>query len=376
MRRLLSAMIFAALMAGNIQGQEKRMAVVELSTIYMRQAADYESPLETQELMGTVVEIVAEQGYWREIVSPQPYKAWASEKGLVEMTAEEVKAYEEAPKVMYAELYGHIYVEPSYKAATVCDMVGGDVLRLAVEKKPCTSPKTTPSEASTKTATSDFGTKAKLKGKWTKVVLPSGRTGYIPTAELKIHEGFVSIAQGEGSAESIDPATTEAIIAQAEKLLGVPYLWGGMSSKGVDCSGLVRISHIMNGILLPRNASQQINCGDRVPMELNTDYWDEAHRTGEQPETYTTTCGNRIAWSDDFREEMLRRTKDLQRGDLVFFGTPATEPGKKPRISHVGIYLGDGRMIHSSHMVRINSLIPGEADYYENSWKLVGAVRL
>ena len=376
MRRLLSAMIFAALMAGNIQGQEKRMAVVELSTIYMRQAADYESPLETQELMGTVAEIVAEQGYWREIVSPQPYKAWASEKGLVEMTAEEVKAYEEAPKVMYAELYGHIYVEPSYKAATVCDMVGGDVLRLAVEKKPCTSPKTTPSEASTKTATSDFGTKAKLKGKWTKVVLPSGRTGYIPTAELKIHEGFVSIAQGEGSAESIDPATTEAIIAQAEKLLGVPYLWGGMSSKGVDCSGLVRISHIMNGILLPRNASQQINCGDRVPMELNTDYWDEAHRTGEQPETYTTTCGNRIAWSDDFREEMLRRTKDLQRGDLVFFGTPATEPGKKPRISHVGIYLGDGRMIHSSHMVRINSLIPGEADYYENSWKLVGAVRL
>ena len=369
-------MIFAALMAGNIQGQEKRMAVVELSTIYMRQAADYESPLETQELMGTVAEIVAEQGYWREIVSPQPYKAWASEKGLVEMTAEEVKAYEEAPKVMYAELYGHIYVEPSYKAATVCDMVGGDVLRLAVEKKPCTSPKTTPSEASTKTATSDFGTKAKLKGKWTKVVLPSGRTGYIPTAELKIHEGFVSIAQGEGSAESIDPATTEAIIAQAEKLLGVPYLWGGMSSKGVDCSGLVRISHIMNGILLPRNASQQINCGDRVPMELNTDYWDEAHRTGEQPETYTTTCGNRIAWSDDFREEMLRRTKDLQRGDLVFFGTPATEPGKKPRISHVGIYLGDGRMIHSSHMVRINSLIPGEADYYENSWKLVGAVRL
>ena len=113
-----------------------------------------------------------------------------------------------------------------------------------------------------------------------------------------------------------------------------------------------------------------------VPMEIDTEYWNETQRTGKQPETYTTACGNEVAWSDDFRKEMLRRTKNLERGDLVFFGTPATEPGKKSRISHVGIYLGDGKIIHSSHMVRINSLIPGDEDYYENSWKLVGAVRL
>ena len=52
--------------------EQKRWAVVELSTIYMRLMPDYESPLETQELMGTVVEIVGQKGYWREIVSPQP----------------------------------------------------------------------------------------------------------------------------------------------------------------------------------------------------------------------------------------------------------------------------------------------------------------
>ena len=353
-KRILSAVI-AAFAVGlvaeaqekNTAEQEKRMAVVELSTIYMRQAPDYESALETQELMGTVVEIVGEKGYWREIVSPQPYKAWATEKGLVEMSAEELKAYEEAPKVMFSGLYGHVYMEPSFKAATLCDLVGGDVLRYEGKK-----------------------------GKWTAVMLPSGRKGYIPTEELQLHYGFKSIAQGEGSAESIRPETTEAIIAQAEKLLGVPYLWGGLSAKGVDCSGLVRISYIMNGIVLPRNASQQINCGDRIPMEINTEYWNETQRTGKQPETYITVCGNEVAWSDAFRKEMLRRTKNLERGDLVFFGTPATEPGKKTRISHVGIYLGDGKIIHSSHMVRINSLIPGDEDYYENSWKLVGAVRL
>ena len=353
-KRILSAVIaaFAVSLAAEAQEkntaeQEKRMAVVELSTIYMRQAPDYESALETQELMGTVVEIVGEKGYWREIVSPQPYKAWATEKGLVEMSAEELKAYEEAPKVMFSGLYGHVYMEPSFKAATLCDLVGGDVLRYEGKK-----------------------------GKWTAVMLPSGRKGYIPTEELQLHYGFRSIAQGEGSAESISPETTEAIIDQAKKLLGVPYLWGGMSAKGVDCSGLVRISYIMNGIVLPRNASQQINCGDRIPMEIDTEYWNETQRIGKQPETYITVCGNEVAWSDAFRKEMLRRTKNLERGDLVFFGTPATEPGKKPRISHVGIYLGDGKIIHSSHMVRINSLIPGDEDYYENSWKLVGAMRL
>lgn len=318
--------------------QEKRMAVVEFSTNYMRLQPDYESPLETQELMGTVVEIVGEQGYWREIVSPQPYKAWCTDQGLVEMTAEELEAYAEAPKVMFTELYGHVYMEPSYKATTLCDLVGGDLLRLAQYAKA-------------------GARKVRLKGRWTEVMLPSGRTGYVPTAELKLHDGFASIAMGEGSAESIGPATTEAIIAEAEKLIGVPYLWGGMSAKGVDCSGLVRISHIMNGILLPRNASQQIKCGDRVPMTVDPRFWDDRSDT------------------DALRKEMLVRVQDLQRGDLVFFGTPATDE-KPMRVTHVGIYLGENRIIHSSHRVRINSLIPGNPDYYENAHRLIGAIRL
>ncbi len=355
--------MLAAMTAG--YAQEKRMAVVELSTIYMRQQPDYESALETQELMGTVVEIIGEQGYWREIVSPQPYRAWATEKGLVEMSAEEIKAYMDAPKVMFTELYGHIYMEPSYKAATLCDLVSGDILRPArycedtdLQADPCKADGGRSGKS---------GTEIRLRGRWTEVMLPSGQRGYVPTRELRPHYGFRSVAQGEGNAESIDTETTEKVIAEAQKLLGSPYLWGGMSAKGVDCSGLVRISHIMNGILLPRNASQQINCGDRVEMDIDTRFWAEALRT----QSPTGDMGN-----PEFKMEMQKRIKNLQRGDLVFFGTPANEPGKKPRITHVGIYLGDGRIIHSSHLVRINSLIPGEEDYYENSWRLLGAVRL
>lgn len=308
MKRKIILILVWVIVGVAASAQEKRMAVVEFSTAYLRLKPDYESPLETQELMGTVVEITAEEGYWREVITPQPYKAWCTDQGLVEMTEEELKAYQEAPKVIYQELYGHIHTKPSAKSPTICDLVGGDVLRMADPSR-------------------------KLKGKWTKVMLPSGKTGYVPSKELKHHNSFVSIAMGEGSAESISPEVTEAIIAQAERLLGVPYLWGGMSAKGVDCSGLVRIAHIMNGILLPRNASQQIKCGDKVDL------------------------------------------KDLQRGDLVFFGTPATDE-KPMRITHVGIYLGDNRIIHSSHRVRVNSLIPEDPDYYENAHRLVAAIRL
>ena len=291
-------------------GQEKRMAVVETSTCYMRIRPDYESALETQELMGTVVEIVSEDGYWREIVSPQPYKAWVTEKTLVEMSQEQLEEYEAAPKYMFTDLYGHIFSEPSDKSQTICDLVGGDVIRAAQRNG-----------------------KAVSKGRWAGVILPSGRTGWVQKSDLKHLGDRIDIRQGDDAKGLISSQKMEDIIASAMQLLGSPYLWGGMSAKGVDCSGLVRISSIMNDVLLPRNASQMVKCG----IEVNLD--------------------------------------GMQRGDLVFFGTPATDE-KPMRVTHVGIYLGNNRIIHSSHMVRINSLKPEDEDYYENAHKLIAARRL
>lgn len=320
MKRALIIFLTVAMTAATMTAQEKRMAVVETSTCYMRIAPDYESALETQELMGTVVEIVGEQGYWREIESPQPYKAWTTEKTLVEMTGEEMDEYKKAPKYMFTGLYGHIYTKPSEKSQTICDLVGGDVMRMALKggragKAVRTEPR------------------AVTKGKWAQVVLPSGRTGWVCRKDLRPLDDRIDIRMGDKAEGKVSQEKMEDIIASAMKLVGVPYMWGGMSSKGVDCSGLVRIACIMNDVLLPRNASQQIKCG--VPVELT----------------------------------------DLQRGDLVFFGTPATED-KPMRVTHVGIYLGDNHIIHASHLVRINSLIPGDEDYYENAHRLIAACRL
>ena len=100
---------------------------------------------------------------------------------------------------------------------------------------------------------------------------------------------------------------------------GFPYLWAGMSPKGMDCSGFVRAVLFLHDIIIPRDASQQAPMGERI-----------------------------------------MGTADLQKGDLVFFGRKDTV---KTRVSHVGIYLGGGRFIHSLGLVKTASLDPSAPDY-------------
>jgi hypothetical protein len=302
----------------------------------MRLQPDYESALETQELMGTVVEIIGENGYWREIVSPQPYQAWTTEKTLVEMTAEQIKEYENAPKYIFTAAYGHVLTVPHETGSMITDLVGGDVLRVVEKRKGQVSP-------------------SGKHGKWVEVMLPDGRTGWTYRKDVRLLGERINIRQGDSSEGLIDADRMEDVITSAQRLRGVPYLWGGMSSKGVDCSGLVRICFLMNDILLPRNASQQVFCGKEIEVARP----DIAGKTQEEvKENYD-------------REKALNAIRNLGRGDLVFFGN--TETGS---ITHVGIYLGGGQMIHASHLVRVNSLIPGEESYYENAHRIIRACRL
>ncbi len=280
---------------------QTRWAVVDFSANYMRTAPDYESALETQALMGTVVEVIGEQGYWRQIVQHDPsYVAWATELGLVELSPAEMESYIAAPKYICTAFLSHVYNRPSLRSEVLSELVMGDLVLTMIDGK---------------------GRAVRNMG-FCQVALPDGRIGYVQARDLAPFEDWAK-------ARSAKPANLEKT---ARQFLGIPYLWGGASVKGMDCSGLVWMTYFLNGIILPRNASQQAKCGVEVPL-------------------------NR-----------------LKAGDLIFFGTPGN--GDTPdKVAHVGISLGGKEFIHSSHIVRICSLDPMARNYYGNKTPLF-AVRI
>lgn len=175
------------------------------------------------------------------------------------------------------------------------------------------------------------------QGAWQKVAISDGREGFVPKADVMDFEKWL---------DSRNP-TADNIIATAKQFIGVPYMWGGTSIKAVDCSGFCKSTYFLNGIVLARDASQQCLTGDDVDI-------------------------SKYVNDGEYTKEALA---NLKKGDLIFFGTKAT-PEKKERITHVGIYIGDGIFIHSATKVRINSLIPTDENYYDGSKRLVRAQRI
>lgn len=177
-----------------------------------------------------------------------------------------------------------------------------------------------------------------VSGKYTEVALPDGRKGFIPTADVTDLEQWAisrkAVVPADATQAQKDAARQE-ILNTAYKFLGVPYLWAGTSIKGVDCSGFSKTVYFLNGYVLLRNASQQYKTGDPVDVSEGFD--------------------------------------NLEPADLIFFGRPATED-RPERITHVGIYIGNGKFIHSSELVRINDLTPGAPDEYYR--KPIRAIRV
>jgi cell wall-associated NlpC family hydrolase len=138
---------------------------------------------------------------------------------------------------------------------------------------------------------------------------------------------FYIVAPGEYTAarqaQYGDAYLREELIKTARRFIGVPYLWGGTSpDAGFDCSGLAMAVYQLNGLDLPRVSREQFEAGD--PIE----------------------------------------EKKLEKGDLVFFSSSGT--GK---ISHVGIYAGDGQFIHApgrGKNIRTDNLAPA---YYRRHYQ-------
>jgi len=320
---MATAVAIMALSASSIFAQEssqdvKNYAVVEFSANMMREEPDYAAELGDQALMGTIVELLDTNSYWVKIKSPEPYTAWVNAMGLVPMDGIELQNYLDAPKYICTAEASHVYEEPDKDSRIVSELILGDIVRIMYKIKTHTS-------GSLKGY--DEG-HAVLTKKFVGVVLPSGKTGYVPSSDVDLFYRWAN----ERLEESGKPDKyRKSIIATAMKFLGVPYMWGGTSIKNVDCSGLSRSVYFANGVLLPRNCSQQVNCGEDIGI---------------------------------FDVDGSVNCAYLLPGDLIFWGRPATETTKE-KATHVGIYIGDGRFIHSSQVVRINSLDPTQSDYYQ-----------
>jgi cell wall-associated NlpC family hydrolase len=126
--------------------------------------------------------------------------------------------------------------------------------------------------------------------------------GWVPVSlpdrsALWVQRGHVAL----GAADEVHArGTVEEVLTTAERLLGLPYLWGGTTPLGIDCSGFVQLAYGLHGVRLLRDSHLQYAQPGLEPVD----------RDG------------------------------LQAGDLIFFG--------RERITHVGLYMGDGAFIHAT----------------------------
>ena len=340
------AALTPVLSVGNPGAGKDSLAVVDLSVAHLREAPDYTAEMGTEVLMGAAVKVLERRDYWRKVLCDDGYTAWVNALALKEMDIEEMKAYEAAPKLVCISEYATVHSAPKKSSPMVSDLVRGDVLLVGMAARRGSGYVSTVSgrsgwgdvpldgtdvrrgsgqgmDASEKTGREK---KSSCRG-FRYVSTVSGRSGWVQKSALMKLEDW----------KASQRCTGDAVADEALRHLGIPYLWGGASPKGFDCSGLSSFCFRMNGRILPRNASAQARLGTAV-------------------DTSGIRSGNCSA---------------LRRGDLVFFGNPET--GK---VSHVGIYIGEGRMVHASQLVRINSLIDSRPDCYENMHRLLAVRRL
>jgi len=271
---------------------EKTWAIATISVANIRSGPDHASELVSQALMGTPVKVLEIVDGWCRIQTPDQYIGWVDEKGIALKTDAEMTLWKHSKRFVFNRIAGYAVDTHKKKAHHVSDLVLGDLFEMISEKR-----------------------------KALQIKFPDGRLAFVKRDECIAYEEW--IAQ--------KPAVA-AVLAIAKEMLGHPYMWGGTSSKAIDCSGLVKVAWLSQGVILARDASQQARYG--VQIDFNN-------------------------------------IKNLKQGDLLFFGRSAQ------RITHVGMYLGNGFYIHASGLVRISSIDPKDPLYNITERKnLVVATRI
>jgi hypothetical protein len=255
--------------------------VVSLAALDLRRRPAHPSEMRSQLLMGEVVRVRHRDGAgaWCLVQNESDgYEGWVRAWGLVEVPARRAANWRSMATARVSRLWAEVRVAPG-RGPLVSPLVWGN--------------RVIPGTA---------------RGLHRNVELPDGRRGWVDSRAL-----------------DDEPVGLQTRVLN---LLGVPYLWGGRTPAGIDCSAFVQLVLAEQGVCLPRDAADQ---------ELATVPLDR----GEPPEP----------------------------GDLVFFGP------SRSRAAHVGIVLGGGYYAHSRGLVRINSFESGNQLYDKKLSMQLRAVR-
>jgi len=267
--------------------------LVRVSVADVRRGPDQRSEQVTQAIMGTAVSVSGHRPRkWIRAHLPDGYKGYIH-KGLLHLGDERlVRRWIRQADTLVTVPWTMIYSRRSPHSDPVSDVVMG-----------------------TKLCRIDESTR------WIRVRLPDDRQGWLARHETT---RGIHLIHPEGG-------TSRDILRLARRFLGVPYLWGGLTPKGFDCSGFTQTVFGLNGYPLPRDAYQQFRCGRKI-----------------------------------------RSRKDLAPADLLFFRAPGAK-----RITHVAVHMGQERFLHCSDLVKINSIDPSAPDYDVSlDQNYVGAARI
>jgi hypothetical protein len=270
---------------------DKIYGIVNISVANIRTKPEHSAELATQALLGTPLKIYKKKGGWFMVQTPDDYIGWLDDDGFSQMNKVEFDIWNNSKKIIVTNKFGFSSSGKDENSVPVSDLVAGNILNFK-----------------------------NVDDSFTEVEYPDGRIAFIPSKHVQNYHSWLKSLE----------INQKNLISTAKSFMGLPYLWGGTSAKGVDCSGFMKTIYFLNGVLLPRDASQQVNVGELVDTENGFD--------------------------------------KLLPGDLLFFGRKA-DGDKKERVTHVGMYIGDTEFIHSSGMVKINSFDSSRENFNEFRFK-------
>jgi len=260
-------------------------ARVNVSVANLRVKPSHAAELVTQTILGFPLRVFEKSGGWYRVQTPDSYIAWVNEGAIIPLSKRESDSIVHLSKIIYQDTYGFAHETPSPKSGIISDLTAGAIFDYIDDNN-----------------------------NYYQVGYPDGRKAWIPKSSGKRYSDWKNLLkQGE-----------DDLVNTALSLNGIPYLWGGTSVKAMDCSGFTKTVYLLNGFVIPRDASQQSRVGVLI--------------------------------------DSLRDFEKLRPGDLLFFGKKATETDDE-KVIHVGLWIGNGRFIHASGSVHISSLIPEAIDF-------------